>query len=154
VKNILQPATLLEILTRLDSVEEGLPRMWGTMTAHEMICHLTEYVQTMNGSTVVDFVPRPLQYVLRLFKPLILRMTTIPRNAVTAKGWATAKGEGHQPVSFERDKQVVLHLLRQFGSRDPKAKEAMHPFFGPVTNEVWARMAYIHIDHHLRQFSR
>jgi hypothetical protein len=154
MKHLLQPATLLEILTRIDGLEAGQLRMWGTMTAHEMICHMTEYMQTANGSVRIEIFPRPVTFVLRLLKPLILRMNSIPKNARTAKGWATAKGEGLQPSDFERDKQVLLHLVRQFGARNPNARDAMHPFFGPVTNEVWARMAYIHFDHHLRQFGR
>ncbi|CAN5466691.1 hypothetical protein BH10BAC6_BH10BAC6_14950 [soil metagenome] len=152
MKHLLQSATLLEILTRVAAVEEGQLRMWGTMSAHEMICHMTEYMQTANGSAAIEVLPRPVRFVLRIFKPIILRMNSIPKNARTAKGWATALGEGLQPSDFERDQQVLLHLVRQFRARNPKAMEAMHPFFGPVTNEVWARMAYIHFDHHLRQF--
>lgn len=152
MKHLLQPSTLLEILTRIAAIEEGQLRMWGTMSAHEMICHMTEYMQTANGSVTIDVFPRPVTFVLRLLKPIILRMNSIPKNARTAKGWATAKGEGLQPSDFSLDQQVLLHVVRQFGARNPNAMEAMHPFFGPVTNEVWARMAYIHFDHHLRQF--
>ncbi|WP_424351099.1 DUF1569 domain-containing protein [Lutimonas sp.] len=28
----------------------------------------------------------------------------------------------------------------------------MHPFFGELNREEWARLVYKHLDHHLKQF--
>jgi hypothetical protein len=28
-----------------------------------------------------------------------------------------------------------------------------HPGFGPWTNEQWGTLQYLHLDHHLKQFS-
>jgi hypothetical protein len=28
-----------------------------------------------------------------------------------------------------------------------------HPIFGPMSRSAWLRWAYLHMDHHLRQFS-
>jgi hypothetical protein len=55
-------------------------------------------------------------------------------------------------TSFEADVQAVTTRLERLASGTRHA--ATHPFFGPMTAADWMRWAYLHTDHHLRQFGR
>jgi hypothetical protein len=35
----------------------------------------------------------------------------------------------------------------------PSLEREPHPVFGPMTRVDWLRWGYLHVDHHLRQFS-
>lgn len=61
-------------------------------------------------------------------------------------------GGGRPPAEFAAD---VADLLAQMEAiaRDPRALEGrVHPIFGRISGRGWLRWAYLHTDHHLRQF--
>ena len=55
------------------------------------------------------------------------------------------------PSTFDRDKRRVIDLLRAMAA--PTASLVpRHPIFGSMSRGNWLRWAYMHTDHHLRQF--
>ena len=61
-------------------------------------------------------------------------------------------GGGTPPVEFELDRGELLSLLERFcGTADDQFCPT-HPIFGRMTARHWRRWAYLHMDHHLRQF--
>src|SRR3954469_12704242 len=59
---------------------------------------------------------------------------------------------GTPPVEFERDREELLSLMDRFTCEAPQPKFYPHPFFGQMTRKELMRWAYLHMDHHLRQF--
>jgi Protein of unknown function (DUF1569) len=60
---------------------------------------------------------------------------------------------GTPPSVFKNDVQELQELLDRF-TRQPRdfSWPATHPHFGAMSEAEWMRLAYLHMDHHLRQF--
>jgi len=59
---------------------------------------------------------------------------------------------GSHPLEFAADMQELYALIERF-TRTPRDFEwQTHPHFGPMPERDWMRLAYLHADHHLRQF--
>src|SRR5262245_5071515 len=48
-RSLTDPANVDELLRRLAEVRPISPRQWGTMTPHEMVCHLGDSFQSVLG---------------------------------------------------------------------------------------------------------
>src|SRR5437879_12328238 len=74
MKSLLNPADKEEILRRLDSVRPTSQRRWGSMSAHNMICHLCDgfrlYMGELLAKTAAVPVPRVLLKWFALWAPV------------------------------------------------------------------------------------
>jgi hypothetical protein len=59
---------------------------------------------------------------------------------------------GTKPVDFAADVADVETLLQRIKARDNSQDWPRHPIFGRMSQRAWLRWAYLHTDHHLRQF--
>jgi hypothetical protein len=84
----------------------------------------------------------------RMVKKSFLGESPIPRNIGTMKNLLVEDDR-----QFSVEKQRLLDSVNRFsaGGRD-KCTRQPHSFFGPMTPDEWARLAYKHLDHHLQQF--
>jgi hypothetical protein len=53
------------------------------------------------------------------------------------------------PASWQTDLEACKQLAVRIGSG---AADAVHPTFGPLSPEEWAKLSWKHMNHHLRQF--
>ena len=80
------------------------------------------------------------------YRLLVDRLRTLP---VAEFDQRTA---GSPPGDFAADVAALETLLGQIGPRDGGAPWPRHPIFGRMSQRAWLRWAYLHMDHHLRQF--
>jgi Protein of unknown function (DUF1569) len=59
---------------------------------------------------------------------------------------------GTKPDDFERDVATLQATLAGLNVRGKGATWPAHPIFGRMSERAWFRWAYLHTDHHLRQF--
>ena len=59
---------------------------------------------------------------------------------------------GKKPGTFAADVAELEALLERVASREKDAAWPTHPVFGRMSRVAWLRWAYLHMDHHLRQF--
>jgi hypothetical protein len=59
---------------------------------------------------------------------------------------------GTKPSEFEADRQELIRLTQLFRQTPPDRSGVLHPIFGRMSSAQWLRWAYLHMDHHLRQF--
>ncbi|MCA0390144.1 MAG: DUF1569 domain-containing protein [Bacteroidetes bacterium] len=45
---------------------------------------------------------------------------------------------------------MVKDFPQSYGDDGPRE----HPYFGNLSKKQWSRLAYIHINHHLKQFGK
>jgi hypothetical protein len=57
-----------------------------------------------------------------------------------------------EPAAFAQDLERAVTLLQQLAAAAPDALVDRHPILGPMTRAHWMRWAFLHTDHHLRQF--
>jgi hypothetical protein len=133
------------ILSRLRRVEPGRAPLWGRFTAPAMVCHLADQLRVATGelpTTRHDTLPRRtlLKWVV-IYSPL----RPPPGKIRTAPEMLTSS-----PTTWAADVAAVESLVQRLATT-PSA--AVHPFFGPLSHGEWARLAWKHLDHHLRQFA-
>jgi hypothetical protein len=133
---------------RLGRVQPASARHWGTMTSHEMLCHLGDSFSAVLGERQASSKET---WLSRTLVKWIALHTSLPwPKGVPTRPEVNPKENGTKPVEFEGDRARTLDLLQRFVR--PDARYVGHPIFGALTRDEWMRWGYAHVDHHLRQF--
>jgi len=59
---------------------------------------------------------------------------------------------GTPPIEFASDMQNLVAMIQRFTNQNRDFKFGLHPLFAAMSEWEWMRWAYLHVDHHLRQF--
>jgi hypothetical protein len=150
MRTVADPDVLRLLIERLRRLEADGQRRWGTLTPHEMLCHLgdaAEMVLMIRPRTVPVPAPRHGAIVkwLVLWTPMPL-----PRGVATNPRHDPRR-EGTRPSGFEHDRARAIASLEGI-ARAAGGLEPVHGIFGPMSCRDWHRWAYRHTDYHLRQF--
>jgi hypothetical protein len=148
MKSFSDPNTVREIMDRVRRLPLGAPAKWGKMNAHQMMCHLSDSFLGTTGQRTVSKRSGIFQRTVMKYGALYFPMEW-PKGIPTMPEVDQLQG-GTPPVEWERDKAELLRLMEWFSS--PQTNKAEHPIFGRMTEAQWMRWAYLHCDHHLRQF--
>jgi hypothetical protein len=148
-RTLASPETVEVLIARLGRLTSSSSRKWGTMTPHEMLCHLSD-------SFAVVLEERPAVPADTWTSRNVLRFVALHAPLQWPQGIRTRpevnpKEAGSPPGEFDRDRQKVLEYLRRFAG--PDARYGRHPIFGPLTRDECLVWGYRHVDHHLRQFN-
>jgi len=144
-----------QIAQRLQKIQPSSARLWGRMTAPQMICHLADSFRVTMGlkpwsTERISVTPIPLPDWFVKWVALELPMKW-PKGTPTRPEVEPGK-EGTPPGDFAADRNDVLALLERFTRQPRDFQWQAHPIFGPMTEAEWMRWGYLHMDHHLRQF--
>jgi hypothetical protein len=139
-----------EILRRLSTIEPGRRPRWGKMSAHQMVCHLSDALKAFMGIRPVTatslWYPRAPVRWIALWVPI-----PWPRG-FPARPELDQNIGGTPPGEFSVDLRELCELTNRFTRRPPDFEWRAHPHFGKMGDEDWMRLGYLHADHHLRQF--
>jgi len=156
-KTLANPVDNREILSRMGNVRPGSARRWGKMTPHEMICHLSDSLRMVMGEKPCSPAPRnqrPAPFLPRSFVKWFALEIPLPwPKGVPTRPEVDPLDGGTRPSAFDIDLRQLLALHDRFTRRPMDFKYAAHPIFGVMTESEWMRWAYLHADHHLRQFA-
>ena len=150
MKSLVDVAVRQLIAERVRSVRPDVRPRWGKMTAHEMLCHLTDSYKAGMGEKAVSSRAGLFERTLMKFGALYVPAPW-PRGVKTMPEVEQGVG-GTKPVEFETDRQQLLVVIEDFCCRPADRLAGGHPIFGPMTRHEWLRWGYLHADHHLRQF--
>ncbi len=147
MKNLDKISCQQEVLRRLQTVVPDSRRRWGVMSAHQMICHLSDsFRRALGEKKASNLPPNGLLKWVALWLP-------IPwPHGFPARPELDQRIGGTKPVEFQRDMQELTRLMSRLTARSPAPALAPHPRFGEMTRKEQMRYAYLHMDHHLRQF--
>lgn len=139
------------ILNRLGNVTETDVAIWGRMTVHEMLCHLSDAYSLALGeraaSPATTLLQRTLVKWVALHSPF-----PWPHGVPTRPEMEQGVG-GTPPDDFQRDHARLSAIIPRF-AESPDLASTLHPIFGSMRHGDWLRWGYVHADHHLRQFGR
>lgn len=151
MKSLAQPGTRAEIIARVHGVRPDSTGRFGVLTAPEMIVHCTIALEAALGlrpvSTAETFFMRHVVKYIALYSP-----------GPWPPGFKTrpemdVRRNGPRPGEFVSDVAKLVQRVEEFGTRRPTGPLARHPMFGAMSESEWQRWAYLHTDHHLKQFS-
>lgn len=138
------------LLQRVAGLTPDTPRHWGGMTAHQMVCHLTDSYRAGMGEKTVS--PAPSVLPRALIKWIALRVPIQWPKGVRTRPEVEQGMGGTPPGDFERDRATLVSVIERFSDPHRNFQWQPHPMFGDMREEEWMRWGYLHADHHLRQF--
>ena len=150
VKTLTDLAARRELLDRLQRLTPDTVRLWGKMDAHQMICHLSDSFRLALGERPAASVATPFSRTVLKWVALRAPMRWPPGVKTIPEVDATINGT--KPLHFERDRQELEALLKQFCDAPPDFAWYPHPIFDHLSRAEWQRWGYLHMDHHFRQF--
>src|SRR5258708_38619004 len=147
---LLNPADKEEILHRLHPIHPSRQRRWGSMSAHNMICHLGDGFRLYMGERPAKTAPVPAPR-------LLLKWVALWAPVPWPHGFKTApeldqQGGGTPPVEFAADMKQLRELIERFARRPPDFVPKPHPPFALLSEREWKPLAYLPPDHPLPHF--
>jgi hypothetical protein len=146
MKTIGDPAVLAGLTSRLQRLTPTHVRIWGSISAHQMVVHLGDAAEAALARREFSSTgrpPRPLLKWIALSLPL---------------RWPRGLKSGADPASkvlavdaFPGDLDRALRTLQELASPASVVADR-HPTLGTMSRAEWERWAFLHTDHHLRQF--
>ena len=148
MKTLLNVRDRSEVLDRLANLRSNARPKWGAMSAHQMICHLSDSFRAALGEKYIS--PASSFFMSNILKPLAL-WVPIPwiRGFKTRPEMDQQQG-GTPPVDFASDLEKLRILFERFCAWE--GEFSPHAMFGQMSEAERMRHAYLHFDHHLRQF--
>jgi hypothetical protein len=150
MKTLAREQDKAEILRRLRTIRADSERRWGRMSSHQMICHLSDSFLAVTGQRQASPASGPLQRTVVKWIALYLPLQW-PRGIRTRPEVDQEVG-GTRPTSFAADVTQLEMLVELITTKAGCFDGQEHPIFGPMSDPAWMRWAYLHMDHHLRQF--
>jgi hypothetical protein len=152
MKTLARAADKSEIVRRLRTLQPDSQRLWGRMTAHQMVCHLSDSYRMVTGQKPVSDATGTLQRTV--IKWIALYSGLRWRPGISTRPEIDQTISGTPPGDFCDDVEELEALVDAFTARTPGFEWPPHPIFGPMSESAWLRWGYLHMDHHLRQFGR
>jgi hypothetical protein len=149
MKTLVDDQCRAELIQRVRRLHPDSPRQWGRMTPHQMVCHLIDAFRMMTGEMAVSPSSSAMQRTLVKWVALYGPLRWPP--GIPTRPEIDPIVVKRKPASFESDIQALVAMLTAL-ERRPDGVWPAHPIFGPMSERAWFRWAYLHTDHHLRQF--
>ena len=154
-RTLAQSADKQQMVQRLQKIQPNSQRLWGKMTASEMICHLSDSFRVAMGEKTTGPLKEkllPLPMPLPILKWLALDCPLHWPKGVKTRAEIDPQRAGTKPGDFPADMRELRRLLERFTQKPRDFEWQAHPIFGLMRDEEWQRWGYLHMDHHLRQF--
>ncbi len=147
MRNLFEKATADEVKQRMAKLTPETQRLWGKMSAAQMLAHCSAGMEVSLGDVVLQQV-----WLGKLFgkraKASMMSGKPLRRNMPTDKAYLV---KGERNLNVEQKKLAGLINRFQAGGPEGCTKHS-HSFFGPMTPDEWSELNYIHLNHHLQQF--
>jgi len=144
MNSICDKTTRAELIARISALNENSRAQWGKMNVYEIVKHCTLWEEMLLGKKQYR-----QSFLGRLFGRIalknMLKDEPMKRNPPTVPSF---KISGNGDILAVKAKWI--NLISEHEQK--KSSGFIHPFFGRLTEEEAGKIAYKHIDHHLRQF--
>lgn len=149
MKSIFNDQDRKEILQRIEQLTEATDAHWGKMNVSQMLTHCTQGLKMITGEIKPKRVPFPINLLGMLLKNKILGEGDMRKNSPTA-----SELKINDAKDFETEKERLIAAINNlYAIGEQGIWQAIHPFFGKMTQKEWGILNYKHLDHHLKQFS-
>lgn len=149
MKSIFDKPNFDEILRRIDNLRPDSVRQWGKMDIAQMLAHCSHPIEQATGkSPAKDESSFFTRVVIRWFVLRMVKKGSFARNAPTSPSFVIADKR-----AFEAEKARLVQNIRDFYAKGQQGELGAHPAFGKFDNLQWGAITYVHLDHHLKQFS-
>ena len=120
------------------------------MSAHQMVCHLSDALRMALGEKPTRLAAGPLRRTI--VKWIVLYLPLPWPAGIATSPEIDQEMEGTCPADFAADVARLEALVEVVTLRPESLDGQPHPVFGKLSGAAWLRWGYLHMDHHLRQF--
>ncbi|MBK7868669.1 MAG: DUF1569 domain-containing protein [Ignavibacteriales bacterium] len=152
MKSLLNPVDKAEMLKRIGEVTPKDPSLWGKMNVHEMLVHAADQVRLSFGEKRSPY--RGTMMTSTFVKFLVLLGMPIPKGKIETTAELKQGVGGTKLTAFEQDRAILSDMVNNFETKYGETGFRKHPVFGDLNKHQWGRLAYLHLNHHLKQFGR
>jgi hypothetical protein len=147
--NIYSPETTAQLTTRISSLTNETPALWGKMNAGQMLSHCcVAYEQVLGENT--DKPGMIMKWMLKTFFKQSM-VNEVPYRPNLPTGPTFVRLNENFDVEAEKGKLIAyVQKIQELGPEQLSARPSLS--LGKLTAMEWNNLLYKHIDHHLRQF--
>ncbi|MEY3844442.1 MAG: hypothetical protein RL293_864 [Bacteroidota bacterium] len=147
--NIYSPETTVELATRISSLTNETPALWGKMNAGQMLSHCCVAYQQVLGENT-DKPGMMMKWMLKtFFKQSMVNEVPYRPNLPTGPTFVRL----NQNFDIETEKGKLIAYVQKIQELGPEQLSAIPSLsLGKLSAMEWNNLLYKHIDHHLRQF--
>ncbi|RZJ27355.1 MAG: DUF1569 domain-containing protein [Flavobacterium sp.] len=147
MENIFDQKANESILARLEKITAETKALWGKMSAAQMMWHCQKPIDVLTGKLLLK--GGLLGFLFgKMAKNNFLKMKGFSKSSPTHPRFRS-----NDSPEFEKEKATLIAMVSALGKLgDESIMIDKHPFFGPMTNQEWGMLMYLHLDHHLKQF--
>ncbi|HYF03962.1 MAG TPA: DUF1569 domain-containing protein [Patescibacteria group bacterium] len=151
MKNIINQQDRADIIARIQKLTPDSKAQWGKMNAGEALCHLNDQLRLALGQKSVTGTGN--FFTKKILKNLILWGMPAPKGKAKTHPDLAQEFGGTKPTTFEADRKSLIDNIEGLAAKPEDSEWKPNPIFGKLSKKEWGRMAYTHIDHHLKQFN-
>ncbi len=151
MKSIIEKSELEKIIQRINNLQVDSKNLWGKMTAHQMLCHVSDPIRDILGIRQTEPVTPP--EMREQIKAMVLVEEDWAYNLPTFTPYLQDEsGGGTIPKDFEDDRKNLIEMLNQFFNTADDFTFHPHAGLGMLTKDEYGKYIWKHADHHLRAF--
>lgn len=146
MQSIFSDTERLRLHRRIDALTPRASRKWGRMTAHEMVCHLTDSVESafdeeQEALGTGALARQPLKW-------LVINVLPWPKGKMESP----ERLRRRKPTDWSTDVRALHDALDRLAARSADARWPASDVFGALTRSEWGALLRTHMNHHLKQF--
>lgn len=149
MENIFDAQVAQNYINRINLLNKDSQRLWGTMTAPQMLAHLNVSYELVYEPQKHKSPGAIARFLLKSFvKSKVVSETPYKQNIPTGPQFKIVVDK-----DFDLEKQRLIGFIQktqQMGSGAFEGKESNS--FGKLTSKEWNNMFAKHLNHHLSQF--
>jgi Protein of unknown function (DUF1569) len=144
--HLLQQKSYNDMLERLNKLSSSSQAQWGKMNVAQMLAHVaTGLEMAMSNKKVTQ------AFIGRIFGSMAKRQFLTKGVTKNVGTLSTLKISDQR--EFQKEKGGLQRALEHFyKGGEAGLTQQPHEFFGRMTPNEWARLQYVHLDHHFKQF--
>jgi hypothetical protein len=147
--NIYSPETTVELATRISSLTNETPALWGKMNAGQMLSHCCVAYQQVLGENT-DKPGMIMKWMLKTFFKQSM-VNEVPYRTNLPTGPTFVRLNQNFDIETEKGKLIAyVQKIQELGPEQLSARPSLS--LGKLSAMEWNNLLYKHIDHHLRQF--
>jgi len=147
MRTIFDDTERARLLRRLDALGPDSRPRWGRMNASQMICHLTDAVESSFAASPHTPAAGPLTWPP--LKQLIIYVLPWPRGKLQSPPDLLVT----KPSTWTQDTARFRQAVERVAARGPSDRAwPASDVFGPLSRHDWGALLRTHINHHFRQF--
>lgn len=145
MKSLFNDTERNEIINRISQIDQNSERLWGKMTAAQMLVHCQAPIKVGLGelklsSNLIFMILGPI------VKKKLMKEEPFEKHLPTHKDFVVK----FDPT-LETEKQKLIDLVNRLNEKKDQLA-TKHPIFGKMSTAEWDALNWKHLDHHLRQF--